>query len=271
MKIPLSLSKIASLLWLVPFVLASGATPAQELDVQSIVDRASATAYYQGADGRATVSMSIEDAQGRERTRRFTILRQDVDDEDNGEQRFYVHFSRPADVNGTVFMVWKHVGRDDDRWLYLPALDLVKRIAASDESTSFVGSHFFYEDVSGRSPREDAHRLVEETDAYYVVDSIPKEPDTVEFGRYRSYLHKETFIPVEIEYYDQAGDPYRTYRALEVETIEGYPTVTRSEMADSRMGGKTVLAYDAVDYDLGLPDDIFAERYLRNPPRQYLR
>lgn len=266
MKIPRNLS-IAALLLL----FAAGSAPAEDADVQTIVDRASAVAYYQGADGRATVDMSITDAQGRERSRRFTILRKDIADEDNGEQRFYVHFSRPADVNGTVFMVWKHLDRDDDRWLYLPALDLVKRIAASDERTSFVGSHFFYEDVSGRSPREDDHQLVEETDTYYVVESTPKEPESAEFARYRSHIHRETFIPVKIEYFDASGESYRTYQALEVETIEGYPTVVRSEMSDSRMGGKTVLGYEAVDYDLGLPEEIFAERYLRNPPRQYLR
>jgi len=244
---------------------------AQTPDVQAIVDRASATAYYQGEDGKARVEMAITDAQGRERTRRFTILRKDIDDEDNGEQRFYVHFSRPADINGTVFLVWKQVARDDDRWLYLPALDLVKRIAASDERTSFVGSHFFYEDVSGRGPREDDHALVETTDTYYVVDSTPKDPQAVEFSRYRNYIHKESFIPVKTEYFDQGGEVYRTYQALEVETIEGYPTVVKSAMADQRIGGSTVLDYSAVDYDLGLPEDIFAERYLRSPPRQYLR
>ena len=251
-------------------VMATSAA-AQTPDVQDIVDRASATAYYQGADGKARVDMVISDAQGRERTRRFTILRKDIGDEDNGEQRFYVHFSRPPDVNGTVFLVWKHVGGGDDRWLYLPALDLVKRIAAADERTSFVGSHFFYEDVSGRGPREDNHELAETTDTYYVVDSTPKNPEAVEFSRYRNYIHKDTFVPVKTEYFDDNGEIYRTYRALEVETIEGYPTVVKSAMADRRIGGETVLSYSAVDYDLGLPQDIFAERYLRNPPRQHLR
>ena len=107
-------------------------------DVQEIVDRASAAAYYQGRDGRAAVRMSILDSQGRERTRDFIIMRSDLDDVDNGEQRFYVFFDRPADVNRTAFLVWKNPDADDDRWLYLPALDLVKRIAPSDERTSFA-------------------------------------------------------------------------------------------------------------------------------------
>ena len=242
-----------------------------EPDVQEIVNKASAAAYYQGKDGKAKVAMTITDSRGRERTREFTIIRTDVDDIDNGEQRFYVFFSRPADVNRTAFMVWKHVDADDDRWLYLPALDLVKRIAASDERASFVGSHFFYEDVSGRGPNDDNHSLLEETDNYFVIESTPKNADNVEFAKYKNWIHKETFIPVKTEYYNEAREVYRTYSAEKVETVEGHATVTQSRMEDHQIGGATTMSYSAVDYDLDLPEDIFTERYLRNPPRQYLR
>lgn len=245
---------------------------AQDLkDAQAIVNRASAAAYYQGADGKAHVTMSIRDAQGRERKREFVILRHDVGNEDNGEQRFYVYFKKPADVSRTAFLVWKHADRGDDRWLYLPALDLVKRIAPSDERTSFVGSNFFYEDVSGRGPQEDRHVLVETTDNFYIIDSDPKETGSVEFKRYRSYIHKTSFIPVKIEYFDSRDEIYRTYEASKVESIQGFPTVMESRMNDVATGGKTVLTYSKVEYDLGLPVDIFTERYLRNPPRRYIR
>ncbi|NQV21070.1 MAG: outer membrane lipoprotein-sorting protein [Rhodospirillales bacterium] len=244
---------------------------AQAPEVQDIVNRASAAAYYQGRDGKAKIHMAITDSQSRERTRDFVILRRDTDDVDNGEQAFYVLFTRPADVNKTAFMVWKHTDRDDDRWLYLPALDLVKRIAASDERTSFVGSHFFYEDVSGRGPAEDNHELVEDSETYYTVKSTPKDPDAVEFDHYVSWIHKATFIPIKSEYYDGTGKVFRTYNALKVDTVSGYPTVTQSSMEDHRLGGKTVMSYSAVQYDIGLPEDIFTERYLRAPPRKQLR
>ncbi len=260
----------------VRFVLAAaallGVARAQEAPTaQEIADKASAASYYQGRDGKAAVEMTIEDDQGRTRERRFTILRTDVADEPNGEQRFYVLFAHPADVKGTAFMVWKHVKRDDDRWLFLPALDLVKRIAASDERTSFVGSHFFYEDVSGRNPAEDTHVLAESTEVYYVLESTPKNPGAVEFAKYRSYIHKDSFIPVKTEYLDDQGEIYRIYSALAVETVSGWPTVVKSEIADLRMGGRTTLSYSSVEYNLDLPEDIFTERYLRNPPRRYVR
>jgi outer membrane lipoprotein-sorting protein len=168
-------------------------------------------------------------------------------------------------------MVWKNMGKDDDRWLYLPALDLVKRIAASDERTSFVGSHFFYEDVSGRGINEDKHELLEETNNYYVMKSTPKKPGDVEFAYYKNWIHKTSFLPVKTEYYDKAGKVYRTYEASKVENISGFPTVVQSKISDSRIGGETIMKYNEVKYDVGTPDDIFTERYLRTPPRAQLR
>jgi len=133
-------------------------------NVAEIVDRANKAAFYAGDDGRALVRMTITDAQGRERIRQFIIIRKDI--EAGGDQYYAVLFTRPAEVRNTVFIVKKHVGKDDDRWLYLPGLDLVKRIAAGDKRTSFVGSHFFYEDVSGRGVDDDEHELLETTEKY---------------------------------------------------------------------------------------------------------
>lgn len=267
------------LITLIGLVCLPGGTLAEVMTippVDVIVDNANHAAYYQGDDGRAQISMTITDAQGRTRGRRFTILRLDETPEgeataQGGEQFYYVYFHRPADVNKTAFMVWKHIGGDDDRWLYLPALDLVKRIAASDERTSFVGSHFFYEDVSGRGTQEDAHELLETTDNYYVLKNTPKKPDLVEFAYYKMWIHKETFIPIKTEYYDENGEMYREYTVQKVARIQGIQTVTQAVMKDLQMGGETVMVYDQVSYDVGLPKDIFSERYLRNPPRRFLR
>ncbi len=258
-----------------------------KLTVQQIVEKANYAAYYHGRDGRAVVSMMIVDKQGRKRHRKFIIIRRDQlptekDIKKNpalkenpelfcGEQKFYVYFLRPADVAKMVFMVWKHLDRDDDRWLYLPALDLVKRIAASDKRTSFVGSHFFYEDVSGRNINADKHEMVKTTKNYYVLKHTPKEPNTVEFSYYITWIHRGTFLPIKVEYYDKNGKKYREYTALKVDNIQGYPTVTQAKMADSNMGGYTFLQYNKVKYNINLPENIFTERYLRKPPMKYLR
>jgi hypothetical protein len=244
------------------------ATAADLTDVDEIVKRTNHVAYYQGADGRARVKMTISDAQGRERNREFVILRRDDGEEDTG-QKFYVYFERPADVRDMVFMVHKRLGADDDRWLYLPALDVIRRIAAADERTSFVGSHFFYEDVSGRGIDEDTHELVETTDNFYVLKSTPKDTSKVEFDSFKMFVHKASFIPVKVEF-EKGGTVYRTVEALEVKEIQGFQTVVKSKMTDTNIGGSTLLEYDVVEYDIGLPEDLFTERYLRRAPREYL-
>ena len=186
-------------------------------DVTEIIDRANLAAYYAGDDGRSEARMAIEDAQGRTQLRQFTVLRRDR--ADGGDQDFMVFFSRPSDVRGTVFLVAKKVDRDDDRWLYLPGLDLVRRISAGDKRTSFVGSHFFYEDVSGRHPQADEHMLVETTDEHYVIESKPKDPGTVEFARYVTRIDQATFLPMKTEYYDARDRVYRVMEVLGVEQI----------------------------------------------------
>ncbi len=265
----------------------------KSLSVSEIVDRTNYTAYYQGADGRADVRMTIIDAGKNKRKRVFTILRYDLpnpkdkgkpkpttpaevlkrDRANTGEQKFYVYFRQPADVNKMSFLVHKHLDRDDDRWLYLPGLDLVRRIAGSDKRTSFVGSHFFYEDVSGRNVNLDTHELLdkESNKTYYVLKNTPKDSGSVEFAYFKMWIHRKTFVVVQTSYYDRNGKEYRRFNALAVKKIDGYPTVVKSQMTDLRDGSYTLLEYDDVKYNSGIPEDVFTERYLRNPPMKFLK
>jgi hypothetical protein len=170
-------------------------------------------------------------------------------------------------------MVHKHaeLEEDDDRWLYLPALDLVKRIAASDKRTSFVGSDYLYEDVSGRSLEADTHELIDTTDKYYVVKNIPKKPDMVEFEYYNIHINRKTFVPEKIEYFNENDKVFREIEALEIEEIQGYYTPVKSIVRNLETEGQTLMEYSDVQYDIGVNKNIFSERYLRRPPREVLR
>jgi len=241
---------------------------AQELTVDEIIEKAYRIAYYAGQDGYSDVKMTITDSQGRERNREFRILRYDLDD--GGQQKYYVYFYKPADVAKMVYMVWKHPGQDDDRWLYLPALDLVRRIAASDKRSSFVGSHFLYEDVSGRGLQADEHELIETTDQHYKIKNTPKDAEEVEFAYYDVWIDKENFLPVKAEYYDVKDELIRRIEALEIQDVQGYPTVTKSRAEDLVREGSTLMEFSHVHYDVDLKESIFGERYLRTPPTQWI-
>jgi len=238
--------------------------------VQTIVNKANLAAYYQGDDGKAKVKMVITSKQGQKREREFFILRKDI--KDGGDQNYFVYFRAPADVRRMVYMVHKHVeaGKDDDRWLYLPALDLVRRVAAGDKRTSFVGSDFLYEDVSGRSLEEDAHELIQTTDTLFVVKNVPKKPETVEFSYFDVAIDRKTYVPMKMEFFDKEGKLYRVIESKKVEVIQDFPTVTKSLVSDLKTGSKTEMEFTEVKYNIGL-DDIFAERYLRRPPREVIR
>lgn len=260
---------LSRLLTLTAALIAVATAQAQEdLDADTIVARANLAAYYAGADGRSEARMRIIDGQGREQRRQFTVLRRDV--AEGADQQFLVVFSQPSDVRGTTFLVHKHTDRDDDRWLYLPGLDLVKRIAAGDKRTSFVGSHYYYEDVSGRNPSEDTHRLAAGDGGHFELVHTPKDPSTVEFAEYTTWIDRETFLPMRIEYRNDQGEPIRRVEVRQVETIEGHPTVTASRITDVESGGYTDLQFRYIAYDLGMPEDLFGERSLRNPSGQWL-
>ena len=240
---------------------------------RSVMEQMLLAYYYSGKDIREDVLMRIVNRQGQVRKRHLTMLR--LDQTDGGEQSYYLYFHEPADVEGMSFLVLKQPGRDDDRWLYVPAIDLVKRIATSDKRTSFAGSDFTYEDVSGRDLDEDTHELVGEEavgeHGAFVVKSTPKRPEGVEFSYRTFWIDTATHLPLKMEHYDLQGTLYKIYETQEIQTIQGTPTITKAVMKDLGNERFTEIALQAVSYDIGLSADVFQERSLRRPPTQWIR
>jgi len=228
--------------------------------------------YYAGDDGASDVVMTLIDKKGKERQREFTMLRLDL--EDGGTQKYYIYFRKPSDVSRLTFMVHKTPDGNDMRWIYVPSVDLVKPISADDKNSSFVGSDFSYEDVSGRHWTEDDHTFREEATldekAVYVVESVPKEAYKG-FAKKVSYIDKISFLPLKEEYFDKKGNIIRIFRAEKLEDVDGILTVTRRSIENVKKGSKTIVEFSSIRYDLGLEDDIFTERYLKNPPRKFIK
>jgi outer membrane lipoprotein-sorting protein len=236
-----------------------------------IVTRSLETFYYAGDDQRTRVTMRLVNPQGKERRRVMTLLRKDLGDA--GEQRYYIYFHEPADVKGTTFMVWKYPAREDDRWIFIPAIRLVRRIAADDKRSSFVGSDFTYEDVSGREVADESHTLLGEADLdgrpVYRIESVPTAK--VDYVRRLSWVDRERWLPLKEEYYDGRGELLRTFTADAVREVDGHWTATQRTMRDAQSGHHTEVVYDEVNYGVGLDADLFSERYLQRPPRQWIR
>lgn len=255
---------------------ADQSDPSMPMD--EIIKKANHMALYQGTSFKARVHLKIIDKQGRTRQRTLNILRRDNSERDEG-QKYFTYFQAPADVRKMVFMVHKYATGKDDRWLYMPAMDLVKRIASSDKRTSFVGSDFLYEDISGRGITEDFHELIKTTDTHYILKNVPKEPERVEFEYYLAYVDKLSFISVKMEFYKKNNVIYRVMEVKDIKDIKAmennkevlYPSVTKSMVTNLATGTRTEMTISKIKYNLNIGDDFFTERYLRNPPREVLR
>ncbi len=249
----------------------SGTVAAQAPSAEELMKTAHLNMYYPADDGAAHVQMTITDRKGRTRERDFVILRKDF--EDGGEQRYFVYFFEPNDVRRTTFMAWKDPAADDARWIYIPALDLVKPISANDKESSFVGSDFSYEDVSGRHWTNDTHTLLreEERDGYQtiVIESTPKEKDY--FARKVTWIDEASMLILREEYYDDKDQLLKLFESLEIVDADGHPTAVQRRMSTPRKENTTEITFDEISYDEGIEADVFSERYLKSPPRKYIQ
>jgi len=262
----------ASLTW------TAAAAPRQSrLSAVEIMERSQLAFYYPGDDMKARVTMDLVDRGGSRRTRVMTMLRRD--ETEGGNQKYFIYFHEPGDVRRLTFMVWKDPEAEDARWIFVPAVDLVRRIAADDSRSSFVGSDFTYEDVSGRDVAADEHTVVGEERLgdrdCLVVASVPNGP--ADYTRKVSWIDKGNFLPLKEEYYDAQEELFRIFTAGEVAlvpagaAVEVLPTVTRRTMENVKTGHRTEVRFESIEYNLGLDDGDFTERRMRQPPSAWIR
>lgn len=249
---------IISILFLLQVILSQ--------DAEAIMKKSHLVYYYSADDGKANVVMTTVSASS-EKVKEFTMVRKDI--KDGGDQNYFIYFKAPSDIKKMTFMVNKHVDREDDRMLYVPAIDLVKRIAASDKASSFVGSDFSYEDVSGRLWTLDKHEILAEEklndDMVYKIKSTPKTNDY--FSYKISYISKSTLIPMKEEFYNANDVVMKTFTVDELKTVDGIPTATVRKMTNNLKNQYSEIKFEDIKYNVGIKDKYFSERYLKKPHR----
>ena len=242
------------------------------LSGEEVMQKSQAAFLYPGKDFKARVLMKLISKDGQVRVREMTLLRKNMGGP-GGEQKYFMYFFKPADVKDMSFMIYKYPAKNADRWMFIPAINMVKRIAAQDNRSSFVGSDFTYEDVSGRNIEDDSHVIEREEKLgnrdCYVVKSTPKAGDA-DFGYKLTWVDKVNFLPLKEVQYDKKGALYKQYSADEISEIKGFPTVIKRTMKNLQTGHSTSVVYLKADYDLGIEDSLFSERFLRQPPRKWI-
>lgn len=242
------------------------------VSAEDVMKKSQAAFLYQGKDFKSRVMMKLVSKGGQERIREMTMLRKNYG-ESGGDQKYFMYFFQPADVKDMTFMVYKYPAKDDDRWLFVPAINMVRRIAAQDKRSSFVGSDFTYEDVSGRDIEDDTHTITKEEKIgnkdCFVVKSTPKAAD-VDYSYKLSWVDKAAFLPIKEEYYDKRGELYKVFTADEVKEVKGFSTITKRTMKNLQSGHMTEVTYLKADYNIGIDDNLFSERFLKQPPKKWI-
>jgi len=249
-----------------------------KLTAEEIMSRTHLAFFYAGDDMKTRVSMSLITKDGKTRQRELVMLRKDI--AEGGEQKYFIYFHKPDDIRRTTFMVWKYPAKDDDRWIFIPAVNMVRRIAAADSHSSFVGSDFTYEDVSGRELEADTHTLLPEEKLNdkpcYVIQSIPKTKS--DYTRKISRIDQQTFLPLKEEYYDIQNELSRVFTADKTEKIiinkekeEYLWTITKRTIENTKTKHRTEVTFKEVEYNLGMKDDTFTESNLKEPPSKWIK
>jgi hypothetical protein len=236
-----------------------------------------------GRDSRADLRMKLFDRRDRVRERALTMVTLRGREAPGAPStapdgdRLLIRFTYPNDIRGTSFLVWKHPKGEDERFLFLPSLGRVRRIAGSEAQESFVGSDFSYEDIGGRELDEFTYALLDDTSTWaapggaarpaYRLESKRKDR-SAEFPRVVSLVLKDTFVVVHADVYNRRNEKQKTYTVKRLEAVQGIWTVMQSSMTNDLDKTRTDLQIEKIEYNIGLKEDAFSRRVLEGAPRQ---
>ncbi|PID80899.1 outer membrane lipoprotein-sorting protein [bacterium DOLZORAL124_64_63] len=241
-------------------VLAAPAARGQSLTGREIAQRVHDRP--EGDSRYSEMTMRLISKKGKERERRLYSWSMDVGDR-HQDSKMLMFFDYPADVRGTGFLAWNYdeIGKDDDRWLYLPAMKKTRRISGSSAKRDyFMGSDFTYDDLGSRNVDEDDHTLLreEERDGHlcWVVESVSKDKRDI-YARKVSWIRQDCLVPLRVEYYDRHDHLQRELVLSEVEQVDGYWLAKRLHMTNVQKKTQTILEIQSPRYDLDLEENSF--------------
>jgi outer membrane lipoprotein-sorting protein len=242
-------------------ILLASAAGVQAQDAESIV-RASRDRIK--SDTISTRSKMVIHAKDGSTTER--LVDQYSKDGPKGSRTMIV-FQQPATVAGTRFLTMENPGSADDRWIFLPSLGKVRRVAASEGNGSFMGTDFSYDDISSasRGVELDTHTLLREENfggsPCYVIQSVPKN-SSYQYSKMIQWVTKDSKIALKIELYDKRNALVKTVEMSGIKEVQGRSTVTITKITTHAAGTSTIITMDIVKYDDNIPERVFTTTFL---------
>ncbi|HAG70710.1 MAG TPA: outer membrane lipoprotein-sorting protein [Gammaproteobacteria bacterium] len=261
-------------LWVTLFgAIFSSFINAQELSAYEVMMKVENR--YTGDSSVGQYTMVLIDRRERQRVRNLRIYKKDF----GKDNKALSLFETPADIRGTAYLNfdWENQDRDDDSWLYLPALQRVKRIASSDTSDSFLGSDFTYADINGYELDWYNYSFVNESESLdgfevWVVEAIPKAQfkhkaeDATGYSKMKSWIRKDNFVQVRGQVWELRGNKIKYFNSTEIELIDDIWTTKRLQVIATRNGRQehaSVLQINSIDYNVKVDDSSFTTEYMQ--------
>ena len=223
-----------------------------------------------GDNGTADMEMILIDKNGHERERKIRRFMKDKGE----DTRFIMFFQSPADVKDTGFLTYDYdeYEKDDDQWLYLPALRKTKRIASSDKSGSFMGSDFNYSDMTDKNLDAYKFTVLKEVDVHgakcWIIESIPQSREEMEETGYKKsmvFVRQDNFVVVRAVHWTLEGGKLKYLDVPKLEQIDGIWTpleMTMTTKKAKKTEHKTILRFHNIRYNQDLDENIFTVRRL---------
>jgi hypothetical protein len=224
-----------------------------------------------GRDSRLQMTMRLFDRQGRVRERSLVLTALRGDERAAAGDRVLIRFLAPNDIKGTGFLVWEHDKEDDERFLYLPALGRVRRIAGAEKQESFVGSDLSYEDIGGREVDDYTYAFVQR-DAWWVAPDGQKHAawqlesrardKTASYPRTVSLVRKDNYVVVSAEVFNRRDEREKKYDVRRLEQVSGIWTAMDVVMVNELQRTRTEMIVADARYNVGLKEADFTRRVL---------
>jgi predicted RND superfamily exporter protein len=215
----------------------------------------------------------LETKSGAKRVRRAEMSSR-LSADGQGNQRF-VRFEAPADIRGTSTLLIENAGKDDDMWVYLPAMKRVRRLIASNKRDSFIGTDFSYGDVMGHRVADWKHTLVGERTregvAHYVVESVPASDKVATESGYSkriSWLRKDNHVATFVEVFDRGGKPYKQFAFSDIRAMaaaKGKWQPMKAVGSNLQSGHRTTISFSRFDVGMAIDDRVFSPNAMSGP------
>ena len=195
---------------------------------------------------QVVVKMEITDASGNVEARTLDMWTLHQEGKD---AKTLIRFQDPASIAGTALLTIRRPGKAQDNWLYVPALDQVRRIAPQNRTESFVKSDFTIEDLSVVVDTKNRTYTIKAEEACgertcIVVEDAPANDKAAKqsgYGRVVLKVDSETKLVTMVQFYDKSDALLKVLKSDGMVQVGEHHRWTSATIANVQTGTKTVM------------------------------